>query len=131
MSEKTWKRNTTRLVAHAQHRKEQKRKSVEDAIATLLRDQKPVNFNTVTKQANVSKTYLSSQPDLRDRIEGLRQQELKHRLRQRVAYPVGKTDAGKDLVILAKERRIKELEAENRTLQQHLKVALSKAYDQL
>jgi hypothetical protein len=42
-----------------------------------------------------------------------------------------KTDASRDLVIFAKDRRIKELEAENQKLQQQLKVALAKAYDQL
>src|SRR5258708_2102789 len=40
MSEKTWKRNTTGMTAHANLRKEQKRKGVDDAIAALLREQK-------------------------------------------------------------------------------------------
>lgn len=129
MSEKTWVRNTAGLMAHAQSRKEQKRKEVEDAITTLLRERKPINFNTVAKVAMVSKAYLYSQPDLRERIDALREQELTQCLRQPTVRPSGKTDAGKDLVILAKDRRIKELEAENRKLQQQLKVALGKAYE--
>lgn len=52
-------------------------------------------------------------------------------VRERVARPAGKTDASKDLVILAKERRIKELEEENRKLKKDLQVSLGKAYDQL
>lgn len=131
MSRTTWKRNTAALLAHAHRRKEQKRKGVEDALATLLREQKPVNFNTVGKAAGVSKAYLYSQPDLRERIEALRQQELEQHIRQQAPRPVGKTEASKDLVILAKDRRIKELEAENRKLQHQLKVALGKAYAQL
>ena len=131
MSEKTWKRNTTGLATHAQQRKEDKRKGVEDALAALLSAQKPINFNTVAKTALVSKAYLYSQPDLRERIEALRQQELAHRLQHPVTPSPGKTDAGKDLVILAKDRRIKELEAENQKLQRQLKVALSKAYEQI
>jgi Family of unknown function (DUF6262) len=75
MSEKTWERNTAGIAAHAQKRKEQKRKNVEETIATLLRKQKPVNFHTVAKRAAVSKTYLYSQPDLRERIDALRLQE--------------------------------------------------------
>ena len=70
-------------------------------------------------------------PDLRERIDALREQELAQRLRQPAVQPSGKTDASKDLVILAKDRRIKELEAENRQLQQQLKVALNKAYEQI
>jgi hypothetical protein len=131
MSEKNWKRNTTGLVATAHQRKEEKRKRVEDAIARLLREQLAVNFNSVAKAAGVSKIYLYTQTLFRDRIEALRQKEREQRVRERVAHPTGKTDAAKDLVILAKERRIKELEEENRKLKQQLKAALGKAYDRL
>jgi len=131
MSEKTWKRNTTGLVANANLRKEEKRKRVEEAITRLLRDHRAINFNSVAKAVGVSKTYLYMQPQIRDRIEALRQQEREQMVRERVAHPTGKTDAAKDLVILAKERRIKELEEENRKLKQQLKGALGKAYDKL
>ncbi len=132
MSEKTWERNTAGIVAHAQKRKEQKRRSVEEAIAALLRAQKPVNFHTVAKAARVSKAYLYSQTDVRERIEALRQQAMEQAVRERAAHPTpGKTDASKDLIILAKDRRIKELEAENRQLKKQLQVALGKAYDRL
>ncbi len=131
MSEKTWKRNTAGMTAYAHHRKEQKRKGVEDAMTALLREQKPINFNTVAKAACASKAYLYGQPDLRERIEALRQQGVEQMIRERVTRSPGKTDASRDLIILAKDRRIKELEAENRKLQQQLKGALGKTYDQL
>ena len=131
MSERTWKRNTTGIAAHAQRRKEDKRRGVEGAITRLLRDQKPVNFHTVAKTAQVSKAYLYGQDDLRERIEALRQQTMEQMVRERATHSTGKTDASRDLVILAKDRRIKELEAENQRLQQQLKIALAKAYDQL
>lgn len=131
MNEKTWTRNTVGLATHAKIRKEHKRKGVEDAITALLRDQKPVNFNTVAKTAQVSKAYLYGQQDLRERIEALRQQTMEQMVRERATRSPGKTDASRDLVILAKDRRIKELEAENRKLQQQLKLALSKAYEQI
>ena len=131
MSEKTWERNTAGLVAHAQQRKEEKRQRVDEAITRLLREHKAINFNTVAKAAGVSKAYLYSQPQFRERIEVLRQQELEQRVRERAVRPTGKTDASKDLVILAKDRRIKELEAENSRLKKELQVALGKAYDRL
>lgn len=131
MNEKNRECNTAGLAAHAQKRKEQKRKSVEEVIAALLREQKPVNFHTVAKRAAVSKAYLYSQHDLRERIDALRQQEVEQRVRERVVQPAGKTDASRDLIILAKDRRIKALEAENQKLQQQLKVALAKAYNQI
>lgn len=126
-----WGRITAGIAAHAQKRKEQKRQSVEEAIAALLREQKPVNFHTVAKRAAVSKAYLYSQQDLRERIDALRLQEVEQRVRERVVQPAGKTDASRDLIILAKDRRIKALEAENQKLQQQLKAALGKAYEQL
>jgi hypothetical protein len=131
MSEKTWKRNTTGIAAHAQARREHKRKGVEDAITTLLQEQKLINFNTVAKAAGVSKAYLYSQLDLRERIEALRQQTMEQMVRERATRSPGKTDASRDLVILAKDRRIKELETENSQLRQQLKGALGKLYDKL
>ncbi len=133
MSENTWMRDTSGLAAHAQSRKEHKRNAVENALTALLREQKLINFNTVAKAAAVSKAYLYSQADLRERIEALRQQSLEQVVRERAASPLPreKTDASRDLVILAKDRRIKELEEENRALKKQLQAALGKAYDQL
>ena len=132
MGEKTWERNTAGLASYTRQRKEQKHKQVEEATAALLREHRAVNFNSVARAAGVTKAYLYSQSDLRERIEALRQQGVERAVRERVDRPAqGKTDASKDLVILAKDRRIKELEAENRKLQQHLKIALGKAYDRL
>jgi hypothetical protein len=131
MNEKTWKRNTSGMITHAHHRKESKHKCVEDAITVLLREQKLINFNTVAMAAQVSKAYLYSQPDLRERIEALRQQTVEQRVRERATRSPGKTDASRDLVILAKDRRIKELETENQRLKKQLQVALGKVYDKL
>jgi len=131
MSEKTWERNTTGLATYTQQRKEQKYRQAEEAITTLLREHKAVNFTSVAKAAQVTKAYLYSQPLLRDRIEALRQRELEEKVCERMPRPCGKTDAGKDMIILAKDRRIKKLEAENHQLKKELQVALGKAYDRL
>lgn len=132
MSEKTWERNTSGMIAYAHRRKEEKHQRVDEVITRLLRERQAINFNTVARTAGVSKAYLYGQPDLRTRIEALRQQELEQAVRERVDHPPsGKTDASKDLVILAKDRRIKELEAENRQLKKQLQVALGKAYDRI
>ena len=131
MSEKTWERNTTGLAIYTQQRKEQKYKQAEEAITVLLREHKAVNFTSVAKAAQVTKAYLYSQPLLRDRIEALRQQELEQEVHVSATRSVGKTDAGKDMVILAKDRRIKALETENHRLKKELQAALGKIYDRL
>lgn len=72
MPEKTWERNTSGLVAHAHRRREEKRKRVNETIAQLLRERQTITFHCVAKAAGVSKAYLYSQSDLRERIEALR-----------------------------------------------------------
>jgi hypothetical protein len=54
-----------------------------------------------------------------------------HLVGERATRVPGKTDASRDLVILAKDRRIKALEAEIRQLKKEQQQALGKAYDQL
>lgn len=63
--------------------------------------------------------------------EALRQQTIEQMVRERSTPLPGKTDASRDLVILAKDRRIKALEEENCALKKQLQAALGKAYDQL
>jgi Family of unknown function (DUF6262) len=72
MKGETWQRNTTGLAAHAKQRTEQKQQQVDQAIIKLVRENKPVNFNTVAITAGVTKAYLYNHPMLRDRIETLR-----------------------------------------------------------
>ncbi len=114
MSEKTWSRDTSGLVAHAKQRSEEKRQRVDETIDRLLREQQVINFNSVAKAAGVSKAYLYSQLDQRERIEALRQQQLVHVVREQSSRPVGKTDASRDLVVLAKDRRISIEDAQMR-----------------
>ncbi len=52
-------------------------------------------------------------------------------IRQRGVHSGGKTNASRDLVIHAKDRRIKELKVENCQLKKELQIALGKVYDQL
>src|SRR6266702_723792 len=96
VSKKAWVRDTSGLTAHAKQRSEEKRKRVEEAIDRLLREPQAINFNSVAQAAGVSKAYLYSQPEMRERIEALRQQQLEHVARERIARPVGKTDTSKD-----------------------------------
>jgi hypothetical protein len=123
------KRNTTGLIAHAKFRAEQTRQHVDQIIALLLPENKPINFNAVARASGVSKASLYSQSSLRQRLEALRQQPTK--IPSRSLPSQGRTDASKDLLLAAKDRRIKQLEEENRRLQKELKVALGKQYEQL
>jgi len=126
-----WERNTAGLIAHARRRKEHALERVDAAITALLREGAPVNFNSVSKEADVTKQYLYANAQVRSRIEALRDQHRERAMRERRARSPGKTDASKDLVILAKDRRIKELEEEVRRLRKDVQAALGKLYDRI
>lgn len=133
-SETTSQSNTAGLLAHAQRKSEEARKRVHQAIDQLLREQHPVNFNTVAKMANVTKSYLYAHADVRERIEVLRAQEsLQAVERQRAQRQLRQvqTDKTKEVLLQARDRRIKALETENRKLKEDLKVAYGKLYEQL
>ncbi len=126
--------NTRGLLAHAQRKAAETQQRVHQVIDQLLREQHTVNFNTVAKAANVTKSYLYAHQDVRERIEALRTQQGQERIEQQWAdrqQHQSKTDRTKDVLLAAKDRRIKALEAENRQLKEELKVARGKLYEQV
>jgi Family of unknown function (DUF6262) len=128
------KPNTRGLLAHAQRKSQQTQQRVHQAIDQLLREQQIVNFNTVAKAANATKSYLYAHQDVRERIEALRTQQGQERIERQWAerqLRQARTDKTKDVLLAAKDRRIKTLEAENRKLKEELKVALGKLYEQV
>ena|SRR2546429_8814596 len=126
----TWKRNVEGMKDHAQHRSQEARNRVDRAITTLVREHKPINFNTVAQAAGVTKSYLYTQSDVRARIEALRTSQNTPR-HQRQSVPYERTDASKDMLLAAKDRRIKALEEENCRLKEDLKKALGKVYEKV
>ena len=128
------KPNISGLLAHAQSKSQQTQQRVHQAIDQLLREQHTVNFNTVAKAASVTKSYLYAHQDVRERIEALRIKLGQERIERQWAaqqQQQARTDKTKEVLLEARDRRIKALEAENRKLREDLKVAYGKLYDQL
>ncbi|HXA57733.1 MAG TPA: DUF6262 family protein [Streptosporangiaceae bacterium] len=65
--------NTAHLIAAARRRGELTRAKAVRAIRELHRAGTPVTFETVARQAGVSRSWLYAQPDLRAEIERLRE----------------------------------------------------------
>ena|SRR5450631_3811228 len=125
-----WKRNVEGMKDHAQRRSQEARERVDQAITMLVRERKSINFNTVARSAGVTKSYLYTQSDVRARIEALRTSQVTPvHSRQVIAHE--RTDASKDLLLAAKDRRMKALEEENRQLKAELKKALGSMYDRI
>lgn len=134
----THPRNVTGLQQHAQDKRRQAQRRVDSAIQDLLKRGEPVTFFRIAALADVSKSYLYTCREIRERIEALRQQEqVRHHealVAARLGGPGGapsRSDAAKDVLLAAKERRIHALEAENRRLQAELRIALGKLYAQM
>src|SRR6266700_4059034 len=126
--------NTRGLLAHAQRKAAETQRRVHQAIHQLLQEQQLVNFNTVAKAANVTKSYLYAHQDVRERIEALRtpqgQERLERQWAERQQHQT-RTDKTKEVLLAAKDRRIKALAAENRQLKAELKGARGKLYEQV
>ena len=128
------KPNTSGLLAHAQRKSQQTQQRVHQTVDQLLREQQLVNFNTVAKAANVTKSYLYAHQEVRERIEALRAQQGQERLERQWTerqQQQARTDKTKVVLLAAKDRRIRALEAENRKLKEELKVAYGKLYERV
>jgi hypothetical protein len=126
--------NTHGLLAYAHRKAEETQKRVHKAIDQLLREHQTVNFHTVAKAANVTKSYLYANADVRDRVEALRAQQGQERIERQWTERQphqARTDKTKDVLLAAKDRRIKALEGENRQLKEELKIARGKLYEQV
>ena len=123
------KRNTNGLVNYAHRRSQKTAEKVDEAIQRLIKNKGKVNFNSVSEESGVSKAYLYTHPEIRERIETLRKQQEGLPSPKQVKREM--TDTSKDVVIAAKNKRIKELEEENRLLKQELQKLRGKLYDSL
>src|SRR5438067_8379073 len=113
---RTWVRNTSGLEASAKRRAGATRSRVDAAIAALLGNpSQRINFNSVAMAAGVAKAYLYKKPALRGRIDLLRQEQDNER--RRLAPARDRTDASARILVAAKDRRIRELEARVKQLE--------------
>ena len=121
------KRNTEGLKAFACEKREQAAKKVDKAIQEIMKEKGKINFHTVSLRAGISKAYLYNQPQVREKIQTLRKEQeglpspglAKHRM----------SESGKDVLLAAKNKRIKELEEENKRLKEEVMKLRGKIYE--
>ena len=130
-------KNTRGLRQYAQEKRREAEQRVDQAIRELVMRGEAVTFYRISAVADVSKSYLYTRRELRERIEALRLQG-RERLQREVADAPSHqaradatvTEKGKDVLLAAKQRRIEVLESENRRLKEELRSALGKLYAQ-
>jgi hypothetical protein len=111
--------NSRHIIAAAQRRSQYTRAKAVQALRELDAAGKPVTFDTVAKRAAVSRSWLYTQPDLRDEIERLR--ALHHRAPDS-AVPARQraSDASLQRRLEAANQRIRQLTEENQRLRDQL-----------
>lgn len=112
--------NTHHIVAAAQRRAEQTRKRAVAALQRMDAAGQRITFDTVSRAAGVSRSWLYAQQDLRAEIERLRR---RHPTAKAAAIPPQRqraTDASLLRRLEAATARIRRLEADNRQLRDAL-----------
>ena len=120
------KRNTSGLEKARKERQEKCNIQVEEAIKTLLKERKSISFNSVAQLAGVSKKYLYD--NHYERINALREKQVgisPKKVKQNTS------DASKDILLVAKNKRIKELEAEIERLNKIIEKKYAEEYEKL
>jgi len=122
------KRNTSGVKAFAKKKSEEAFKRVDEALREMVLNKEPINFNTVMKKAKVSKGFVYNNEDIRNRIETLRESQRGIKPKQ---VKSKMTDSSKDILLVAKTKKIKELEEENKQLKKELEALRGKFYASL
>jgi hypothetical protein len=117
-----WKRNIDGLQRTAQQKAVITRQRAEEAIALLLREHRPITFRAVAETAGISTAWLYANEDIKQRILHLRTQQTPG---THATLPLREqaSNASKDTMIAALQKRVKEQAAEMRELKRQLEVA--------
>lgn len=119
-------RNTDKIVQLAKEKSDRTRIKVDKVISKMSIEGKTINFNSVSIEANVSKSWLYKEDDIRKRIEELRNRKGKGQSTSK--QPLTKKSLrSEEILIKTLRARIKELEEEN----VQLKGQVQKLYGEL
>lgn len=121
--------STKGLKEYAQNKTKATLEKVDKAIRELSLKGGKINFNSVCNLSGVSKTFLYNNAEIKQRIEELRDKQTEKVIKQKLKYD--KTDKSKDIIIMAKDKKIKELQDENKKLKEQLEVLRGKLYEKL
>jgi len=115
-----WERNTEGIKAAAQKKKEETFTRAEEAIKKLIKEKKPINFESVSQAADVTRAWLYRQPELRNQIETLRERQG---VKQQLPVELKLSDASKQTLTFELRKQNKELKMENQKLKRELEGA--------
>lgn len=121
--------HTKGLKEYAKNKSKITLEKVDNAIRELSLTEQKINFNSVSQLSGVSKTFLYNNEDIKKRLEELRDKQTSRTMNQRAKYD--KTAKTKDIIIMAKDKKIKELESENKKFKEQLELLRGKIYEKI
>lgn len=121
--------STKGLKEYAKQKTQSTLEKVDNAIRELSLTEQKINFNSVCQLSGVSKTFLYNNEEIKKRIEELRDKQTSRIMNQRAKYD--KSSKSKDIIIMAKDKKIKELESENKKLKEQLEILRGKLYEKM
>ena len=121
--------STKGLKKYAEEKTIKTLEKVDKAIREISLNGDRINFNSVTMVSGVSKTFLYKNKEVKSRIEDLRKKQVSGEINKRAKYD--KTSKAKDIIISAKDKKIKELEDENKKLKEQLETIRGKLYEKV
>lgn len=119
--------DTTKIVELAQTKTSITEKKVLETIKAMLKQKKTINFNSVSYESKVSKSFLYKNTGIRNKINLLRTEQ--QGLNNKAHYKPNTSDKSKDVIIEALKNKILKLEKENKALKESLTIKYSEFYD--
>jgi hypothetical protein len=115
--------DTTKMLQHAKMRTEQAVVKVEAAISQMLKNNIALNFNSVSVYSGVSKRFLYSHVDTKEKIIKLRGQINPGKVQHTKA---SLNESSKDVIISRQKLKIKSLTEEISGLKKELQILYGK-----
>lgn len=114
--------NTSEIIALAKKKSLDKENIVFNTIKKMIKEKIIINFNTVSIESGVSKSFLYNNNGIRNKIDMIRNEQSG--LKNIINHKPNTSDKSKDIIIETLKNKIQRLEKENKDL----KDALSKNY---
>ncbi len=115
--------NTSKMIEYAKLKTEQCYIKINAAISTMTKENIPINFNTVSSYAGVSKRFLYTHGEIKNTIIQLRNHEYipsNYKSKQKM------TDSSKDVIINSQKLKIESLQQDISKLKEELKILYGK-----
>jgi hypothetical protein len=128
-STKQWTRNTDGLRTNAQKKAAATAQRAEAAISLLIKEQRPINFQSVAQTAGISTAWLYGHEATKERIMHLRAQQIP-KAQVKIPPKEQASSASKDTMIAALQKRVREQAAEIQQLKHQVEVAYGLLHQQ-